>query len=255
MYNLIILGSGRSGTSLTAGALRDSGYFMGENLYEPTASNPKGYFEDVEINSINERILSSVLPWRPKGLLGKLPFFRGRLGESQMWMARVPIEKTLVCPDEVTREIRTLTARQPFCFKDPRFSYTLPCWRPFLKDTRFVVVFRDPGDTAESIAKECRERPYLRDLRISHREILESWRLMYTHILKHQETGGTWLFLQYEQLLNGEGLSLLESFSQAAVDRAFADKGLKRSTSRAAVSASISQLYERLLHLAAYQGQ
>jgi hypothetical protein len=253
MHNLIILGSGRSGTSLTAGVLRNSGYFMGENSYKPTSSNPKGYFEDEKINSINEKLLSSVLPWRPRGRLGKLPFLRARLGEGQLWLARVPVGRTLVCTDGVKHEIGSLIARQPFCFKDPRFSYTLPCWRPFLKDTRFVVVFRHPADTAESIAKECRKWAYLRGLRINRKKILNSWQLMYLHILKQHAAGGAWLFLHYDQLLGGEGLNLLESFSQAAVDREFPDKQLKRSVSRAAVPASVLELYERLLQHAGYR--
>src|ERR1017187_7759888 len=165
MYNLIILGSGRSGTSLAAGLFHKAGYFMGEDLYDADSSNPKGFFENEEINLINERILSSVLPRRPDGVLGKLPFFRTRPGKLQMWLARVSIETILVCPEGVDCQINKLTARQPFCFKDPRFSYTLPCWRQFLPNTRFVVVFRHPADTAKSMAKECKEKPYLQGLR------------------------------------------------------------------------------------------
>ncbi len=255
MHNLIILGSGRSGTSLAAGVLRNSGYFMGENLWEATPSNPKGYFESEEINFSNERILSSVLSRRPNGVLGKLPFLRARPGKSQMWLACVPIETTMVCDHEVKGEISRLTERRPFCFKDPRFSYTLPCWRPFLRDTRFVVVFRHPADTAASILKECKERSYLAGLRISRRKILDCWQLMYLHILRQHSAGGAWLFLHYNQLLSEEGLNLLESFSAAAVDREFPDKQLKRCVSRAAVPTGILELYERLLQHAAYTGQ
>jgi hypothetical protein len=255
MHNLIILGSGRSGTSLAAGVLRNSGYFMGENLWEATPSNPKGYFESEEINFNNERILSSVLPRRPNGVLGKLPFLRARPGKSQMWLACVPIETTMVCDDGVKGEISRLTEREPFCFKDPRFSYTLPCWRPFLRDTRFVVVFRHPADTAESMLKECKERSYLGGLRISRRKTLECWELMYLHILRHHRCGGEWLFLHYDQLLSGEGLNLLESFSEGTVDLEFPDKQLKRSVSRAVVPGSMLELYERLLQHAAYTGR
>jgi len=44
MKNCIILGSGRSGTSMVAGTLAKSGYFMGDNLYPARESNPKGFF-------------------------------------------------------------------------------------------------------------------------------------------------------------------------------------------------------------------
>ena len=70
MRNIIILGSGRSGTSMLAGCLSTSGYFMGDNLYKKRESNPKGFFENKEINTINEDILSLVTKNRPP-ILGR----------------------------------------------------------------------------------------------------------------------------------------------------------------------------------------
>ncbi|NIM13858.1 MAG: sulfotransferase family protein, partial [Candidatus Aminicenantes bacterium] len=55
MKNCLILGSGRSGTSMIAGILHKAGYFMGDNLYPPRSANPKGFFENWEINEINEK--------------------------------------------------------------------------------------------------------------------------------------------------------------------------------------------------------
>ena len=54
--NIIILGSGRSGTSMVAGLFRNCGYYMGDNYILPRESNPKGFFEDSEINNI-QRII------------------------------------------------------------------------------------------------------------------------------------------------------------------------------------------------------
>jgi hypothetical protein len=44
--NCLILGSGRSGTSLAAGILAQAGYFMGDELWPVNIGNPKGQFED-----------------------------------------------------------------------------------------------------------------------------------------------------------------------------------------------------------------
>ena len=44
--NCLILGSGRSGTSMAAGILARAGYFMGAELWPADIGNPKGYFED-----------------------------------------------------------------------------------------------------------------------------------------------------------------------------------------------------------------
>jgi len=58
MNNCIILGSGRSGTSMIAGFLHKDGYFLGDRLYKSRDSSPKGFFERKETKSINEQILS-----------------------------------------------------------------------------------------------------------------------------------------------------------------------------------------------------
>src|SRR5262249_21790216 len=76
--NCLILGSGRSGTSMLAGMLRLAGYYMGEHLVPADPSNPKGYFEDDEVNAINEELLSPVTPPRSH------PAFGWR------WLAAVP---------------------------------------------------------------------------------------------------------------------------------------------------------------------
>ena len=66
----IVLGAGRSGTSLLAGLFQKSGYFSGNSLLAGSVSNPLGYFEDKEINAINEDLLAGAVPWRPRGVMG-----------------------------------------------------------------------------------------------------------------------------------------------------------------------------------------
>jgi Uncharacterized protein conserved in bacteria len=78
MRNCLILGSGRSGTSMVAGTLASAGYFIGDNLYPRLASNPKGFFEDPEINAINEDLLARILP---------KPFFDNTCG-CRRWMPK-----------------------------------------------------------------------------------------------------------------------------------------------------------------------
>ncbi len=62
----LILGAGRSGTSMVAGSLSQSGYFMGDNQIGSEQGNPKGLFEDEEIDGINAALLSLVVPKRPR---------------------------------------------------------------------------------------------------------------------------------------------------------------------------------------------
>ncbi|MDX1388819.1 MAG: hypothetical protein R3344_06490, partial [Acidobacteriota bacterium] len=95
MRDCIILGSGRSGTSMVAGTLAGAGYFMGEKLWDATPANPKGFFEDQEINAINEDLIAQVLPARP-AVLGRW-LYRDRPTRLQRWLARVPVTVDIGC--------------------------------------------------------------------------------------------------------------------------------------------------------------
>src|SRR5438874_1599214 len=153
MRNCLILGSGRSGTSMIAGLLRDVGYFMGNNLIGPKPENPKGMFEDREINRINEDILASI----ENPLLRLLPanIFRSKLRYGQRWLARIPAGTPMAGSASIERRIRSQLKQEPYCIKDPRLSYTLPVWRPFLSDPLLICVFREPARTANSVVRTC----------------------------------------------------------------------------------------------------
>src|SRR5438105_10232021 len=111
MRNCLILGSGRSGTSMLAGMLRGAAYYMGAHLIPADDGNPKGYFEDDEINAINEALLAPVTP----------RFLRPSYG--WRWLAQVPVGTPLTCPADIAERIEAQTRRVPFAFKDPRFCY------------------------------------------------------------------------------------------------------------------------------------
>lgn len=236
---------------MVAGTLAKAGYFMGDHLYPGRESNPKGFYEDPEINGINEMLIAQVIPQRPR-VLGKW-FFRGRPLEGQRWLARMPVGTEIPSLSTVNERIQRATQREPFCFKDPRFSYTLPVWRPFLKSTGFVCVFRDPASTALSMLKECRDAEYLHSLSLTFRQALEVWRLMYRHILEVHRHEGAWLFLHYDQILSGEGLDRLEVFADAPVDRSFPDPSLCRSFSDYPVPEEIAHIYQHLCKIAGYE--
>src|SRR5262245_2147263 len=197
--NCLILGSGRSGTSMLAGTLRLAGYYMGEHLIPADASNPRGYFEDDEINSINEALLAPVTPHLSR------PNYGWR------WLASVQVGTAIDCPPEIALRIEAQTAYSPFCFKDPRFCYTLPAWRPWLADTVYLCVFREPARTAQSILKECREADYLQGLPMDFIGAVEVWTRMYRHILEVHRHDGEWLFFHYAQLLADASIRRLEA--------------------------------------------
>jgi MoaA/NifB/PqqE/SkfB family radical SAM enzyme/tetratricopeptide (TPR) repeat protein len=241
--NIVILGSGRSGTSLAAGLFARAGYFMGDALYEPRDANPKGFFEDAEVNSINEELIAALPAEARHG---------EALEHGQRWLARVRVGTTWASTPAIERRIAALTERTPFCFKDPRLSYTLPAWRPCLRDTLHVCVFRDPATLVQSILRECRSMPYLQDLAMSRERALAIWGLMYRHILEHHCREGEWLFLHYDQCFDRAVLDRLETLSGARLDRTFPDRALTRSHPDFLVPQEAEDLYRRLCGLAQF---
>jgi hypothetical protein len=252
LRNAVILGAGRSGTSLAAGILSQAGYFMGENLYTADEGNPKGYFESWQLNSINEDLLAKTIPSRPR-LLGKGIFFRRRPPAGQRWLA-VPFRELLhECPPAIGKKIKQLIAREPYCLKDPRFCYTLSLWKPFLRNTVFICVFRHPGITANSIIKECQRVPEYRRYISDFTSAYKLWDSMYSHVLGVQfDQNENWLFFHYNQLLDGSAVESLEKTLNVKVDRYFAEKRLNRSTLSVKIPENIFQLYKRLCELAKY---
>jgi hypothetical protein len=250
MKNCLILGSGRSGTSMVAGTLSKAGYYMGENLMPATASNPKGYYESTDVEAINEDLLASVVPRRPGGLLGKLLSHRPK--RFQRWLAVVPVGTEIPVNQQIAERIRHITAKRPFCFKDPRFCYTLPAWRPFLSDTVFVCVFRHPAATAQSILRNCAEEPYLKGLSINFARAIHVWTLMYRHVLDIHRHDGDWLFLHYDQAGAAAGLHRIERFLSAAVDRSFPEATVSRSSTQHRIAGPALDVYAELCALAGY---
>ena len=262
MKNVIITGTGRSGTSMLAGTLAHSGYFIGTDYVPPRDSNPKGFFEGEEINAVNERILEYSLPLgqrlqqpvlrlaRKLGLPWQSRRALHRLGQG--WLMSVPLSARMRGNESIGREIAALTARTPFCFKDPRFSYTLPVWRPHLdlEKTVFLCIFRDPAETAASIAKECQAQSYLRGIRMTTGELLNLWRLMYTHIVERHRHHGRWMFVHYTQLFDESFLPRLADFTGARPDSSFPDAALHRSRPDVPLDVQTRTLYAELCALA-----
>lgn len=230
--------------------LHAAGYYMGDELLPPTPSNPKGYFEDRAVNDLNEDLLVQLLPLKPPGLWGR--FYPWRLSYGHRWLAAVKLTATIGVTPEIEARMQSLTARRPFCFKDPRFCYTLDCWRAALGDAVFLCVFREPGRTASSMITDSRERLYLRDLRLSRARAVRVWTLMYRHVLEKHSRHGQWLFVHYDQILDGSAIARIEGLVEAEIDTGFVDRDLKRSAVSYDVPGDTMSIYNRLCDLAGF---
>ncbi len=230
MKNVIILGSGRSGTSMVAGSLRRAGYEMGHGLKAGTSSNPLGYFESVEINDINEDLLRPVVAPLQGTAVSAWGLVHPTVRKDQHWMACLPPAAETPADPDLNARMAVATARRPFCFKDPRFCYTLPAWRPHLgPDTVFVCVFRQPGRTVTSMMRDCEEQAYMRDFKLTARFAWQVWIHMYDRVVRAHRRQGRWLFLHYDQAAGGRGLRRLSRFLGAPADPKFPVPALKRS--------------------------
>ena len=216
MFNCLILGSGRSGTSTIAGTLAKSGYYMGDNLIPPRDANPKGFFECADINlHSNEEIMRAVTP---------------HMRDGTRWLAEIPTNVTFDNPPpKAIGVIRRMVSKEPFCYKDPRFSYTLPAWRPYLRNTRFVCVFRNPASTAKSIVKECQTAKYLRGMPMDYAGALRVWVCTYECIMNKHRLTGEWLFINYTDMFETAASGRLGAFLEAPVDKSFPTPALYRS--------------------------
>jgi hypothetical protein len=247
MRSCLVLGAGRSGTSLAAGLLAQAGYVMGERLLPATDANPAGYFEDVDINALNEDLLEQVVPGRPAHA-GWL--FRHRPTRFQRWLSAPPLGASFTVSSEQRERMNEFTARRPFCYKDPRFSFTLPAWRPSLGDAAFVCVFRNPAVSSASMLREVNRDPDL-DLRFNLKTAYSVWLRAYEHVLHVHRHEGDWLFVDYDQLLDGRGAARMSRHLDVELSGDFADPSLNRSKPAAAPPpARLLRTYDQLLELA-----
>lgn len=247
MRSCIILGSGRSGTSMLAGMLHASNYYLGDTLLAPTPSNPKGYFESREINLLNDELLASVVKVRPSGPLSYC--YPLRLPSGLLWLANLDPKIDISPTPGQRRQMRELISNGPFCFKDPRFCYTLPAWRSMLNDAVFLCVFREPGRTVYSMKKDLHDRPY-KGFYLTQRRALRGWTSMYQHVLEKHRAKGRWLFVHYDQILDGSAIPPLEHMLETKIDTTFIETTLKRSHDLQNLPKSTSATYQRLCTLA-----
>ncbi len=252
MRSCLILGAGRSGTSMLAGCLSTAGYFMGDNLMPANAQNPKGYFESFDIEAINEELLEQVCPLRPKGWIGRV-LFPQRLRRPERWLATLQKPAEFRVGPDLTERISAQTAKAPFCFKDPRFCYTLPAWAPFIQGALNLVVFREPGRTATSILHAIAAEAYLRDVRMTGRRALEIWTAQYRQVLAHARQGGDWLFVHFDQILDGSAMPRIGAALGVHLDGAFPERRFKRSMDQIAPPSDTKRTYADLCELAGHR--
>ncbi|MBA2597653.1 MAG: sulfotransferase [Chloroflexia bacterium] len=135
-----IAGMHRSGTSMVAKLLHESGLYLGpdSDLIPPGPGNPEGFWENRRFVQINSRILKEL-----RGGWDYPPSIPEEWSGDRMDQLRVKAEAI----------VADFAGREPWGWKDPRNCLTLPFWQQMLDSTRVALVVRNPLETAESLRK------------------------------------------------------------------------------------------------------
>ncbi|MCF6225320.1 MAG: hypothetical protein L3J22_03315 [Xanthomonadales bacterium] len=139
---IIVIGSGRSGTSLVMQILNYLGiYSLGEVLKE-NVTNPKGFLENTRVLEIHQKLLKSIMSH------SSLPLLPG-------WMASPEAAKAKAAL--IGHIHSNIADKQIFAVKDPRISILIPLWREVLAtfslEPIFILAYRDPASVLESMQK------------------------------------------------------------------------------------------------------
>ncbi len=136
---VVVLGSGRSGTSLLMQVLAALGMRVSEELIQARRDNPRGYYEDASIVRIQADLLRALGAW---------PFHPLPAD----WLAA---PATLSAARNLAAVLeKRLEGGGLWGFKDPRTATFLPLWRRLFAELdvapRYVLALREPGAVVRS---------------------------------------------------------------------------------------------------------
>ena len=137
---ILVVGTGRSGTSAMAGTLRILGADLGDEIKPGDAYNSKGYFENTQITALNKEVLADVgMSWYVS------PPERVRT---------IPVTAALSVAIQA-RVAKTFGEKSPIAIKDPRFCVLLDAYVSVLRSMGYEVhcvrMVRDPIEVAKSL--------------------------------------------------------------------------------------------------------
>lgn len=214
MKTFIVLGYGRTGSSLVAGTLRELGVNMGTKFRPADEANLKGFFENLDFYNLNRAVLREkeydALDWPPKELGDFLDC-------KQRWKtsARRYVEQY---------------QEELWGWKDSRTIFTWHLYEPHVENPHFIVCYRNPEAViASNVARSKNESPLghrPRDIWLKsiheHYEQIEEFLQDKTRLNVQYERFFTDFDNQIQELADFVGVGVTESA------RGFFDKRLRR---------------------------
>lgn len=147
---IIVIGMHRSGTSMLGGLLTDIGFFPGWRLQDD------GHHEALFFQKLNKWILRQASAgWDdPEGVrhLLDLPKARELIVDYLDLSVRSPRCAEFLGPRRYARYRSIPALQEPWGWKDPRTTFTLPFWLEVFPDAKVVHILRHGVDVANSLA-------------------------------------------------------------------------------------------------------
>lgn len=175
---VVVLGSGRSGTSVLARAINIAGVDLGSGFIKSNRTNPKGFFENKKIVNTHKEI-GAILKSRP--FLKGFPYFDGvRSYRNEL-------------RDYIQEEFFN---KKVWGWKDPRNNEFLEMWKGILKEINvegnYLIIIRNPVDVIASY-----KRAYDRDETWAKRQ----WQLRTLLALRETKKEKR-IIVEYDELFN-----------------------------------------------------
>ena len=137
---LIIAGMHRSGTSLTANILQESGLYIGKNLLNSSVHNQKGFFEDIDFLKFHIDILGKN---KKKHLLVR-PY-------------------DFYIPGEIYSKAKELVKakniNKNWGWKDPRTTLFLSFWNELIPQAKYLIIYRPFLEVVDSLLRRVKKFP------------------------------------------------------------------------------------------------
>lgn len=124
---IIVIGTGRSGTSAVAGMLHYMGVYMGDEFQPADYNNVTGHWEDVDFTKLNRLVLMK------------------KISKEEWWA------ETLKLVNARQEEADKRCA--PWGWKIPASTNLLPEYQEMLPNAQYVVCERDPEESVKSCMK------------------------------------------------------------------------------------------------------
>lgn len=183
---VIVLGAGRSGTSLLMHLLHSLGMAVSEKMIEPRYHNPLGPMEDLEIAQVFDDV---ILPSCKMNRLVPLSIDRREIDMIGLKKGEKQLKEILQQRLKATLDTKT------WGFKDPVVSNLLPQLFPIFNQLKvapkFVLCVRNPASVVRSRSSSFQTSPSLSEL---------AWLTNTVNVIK--DTGADCFIVHYEDLLS-----------------------------------------------------